>query len=115
MAERNGVTEKPRENRGCCERVRGKTKRKTSSAVMHVSLASAGEKKRKTKCFCEPSYVRVCVSYIYIFLDASLCDSASWNSVPSIYSLFPRDRPIDDVVHSGRRAGDRGTSIVENL
>lgn len=45
--------------------------------------------------------VCTCVSYIYIFLDAS-ANSATRNIVPSIYLLFPRDRPIDNVVHSRR-------------
>ena len=46
-----------------------------------------------------------CVSHIYIFLDAS-ANSASRNNVPSIYLLFTRDRPIDNIAHPRRRFGN---------
>ena len=49
--------------------------------------------------------VCTCVSHIYIFLDAS-ANSASRNNVPSIYLLFTRDRPIDNIAHPRRKFGN---------
>lgn len=39
--------------------------------------------------------VRVLFPHLYF----SRRVSTSWNTVPSIYLLFPRDRPIDNIVH----------------
>ena len=69
--------------------------------TLPVYLSLKNERKRKTKgtikqvskIFC------TCVVLTSIFFQTRLRDSASWNTVPSIDLLFPRDRLIDGIVH----------------